>query len=296
MTTIDQCPVCDSATYHEFLKCKDFTVSGEIFTLVKCQQCSFVYTNPRPNDERLGDYYKSETYISHTDTKKGLISKLYHFVRSYTIRGKITLISKFFSNGRILDYGCGTGAFLKACQESGWKAVGIEPDPGARSIAMLSGVKVEPRIDLLSRVDLQDKFDVISLWHVLEHVTDLSGTLKFFKENLDPKGKLIIAVPNYESFDAKNYGEFWAAYDVPRHLYHFSKVTMSDLMHRFGFELTEIKPMKFDGFYVSMLSEKYKNGKINYLKAFTVGWMSNLKGRGRTQNYSSLIYIFKHRA
>jgi 2-polyprenyl-3-methyl-5-hydroxy-6-metoxy-1,4-benzoquinol methylase len=289
--TINNCPVCNNTSFEKHLTCKDFTVSKEKFDLLKCQSCSFVFTNPRPDNSLLGNYYKSEDYISHSNTKKGMISKLYHAVRTYTLGKKVDLISKYVSRGTILDYGCGTGMFLQECKKAGWKAVGMEPDAGARQIA--SGMGLEVLADK-NGVDGHEvkKFDIITLWHVLEHVTDLDETLQFFKEKLNPGGALIIAVPNYKSFDAEHYKEFWAAYDVPRHLYHFELKTMERLLSRFGFHLRETLPMKFDSFYVSMLSEKYQTGRINYFKAFKSGLRSNLKARSANQ-YSSVIYVFK---
>jgi 2-polyprenyl-3-methyl-5-hydroxy-6-metoxy-1,4-benzoquinol methylase len=285
------CPVCKTTSFKRHLICKDFTVSQENFELVKCQSCSFVFTNPRPDDSVLGNYYKSEDYISHSNTKKGIVSKLYHAVRSYTLGKKVDLISRYVSRGTILDYGCGTGMFLQECKKAGWKVLGMEPDAGARHIA--SGMELEVVADKNGINQHSAKqFDIITLWHVLEHVTDLDETLQFFKERLNPGGALIIAVPNHKSYDAEYYKEFWAAYDVPRHLYHFEPKTIERLLNRFGFQLQETLPMKFDSFYVSMLSEKYRTGSINYFKAFWTGLTSNLRAKSANQ-YSSVIYVFK---
>lgn len=292
MTLINNCPCCGSPRFEPFIKCKDYTVSGEIFTIVNCLGCTFKFTNPRPPNEVLGNYYKSEDYISHSNTKKGIVSKLYHAVRNYTLKGKLSLISKYVSRGTILDYGCGTGMFLNTCVQDGWKSFGVEPDHSARKIAAEMNLKVCDSKEAL-KVALGDtKPDIITLWHVLEHVTDLEETLTFFKEVLNKNGALIIAVPNYTSYDAQHYKEFWAAYDVPRHLYHFEIKTITMLLERFGFSLTETQPMKFDSFYVSMLSEKYKTGSINYFKAFITGLKSNLKAK-TNKDYSSVIYVFK---
>src|SRR6218665_4037281 len=286
--TISTCPVCKTNTFKKHLTCKDFTVSQENFELAKCQSCSFVFTNPRPDDSVLGNYYKSEDYISHSNTKKGLVSKLYHAVRSYTLGKKVDLISKYVSRGTILDHGCGTGMFLQECKKAGWKVLGMEPDAGARKIASEMQLKVvADKAEIMN--EHPEHFDIITLWHVLEHVTDLDQTLQFFKEKLNPGGALIIAVPNHKSFDAEHYKEFWAAYDVPRHLYHFEPKTVEQLLSKFGFVLTETKPMKFDSFYVSLLSEKYKKGKSNFVNAFWTGLKSNLVAKN-TENYSSVIY------
>ncbi len=289
-----ECPICKSKSFQKFITCKDYTVSHKNFTIVSCNDCNFKFTNPIPNVEDLGNYYKSEDYISHSNTKKGLISQLYHVVRNYTLGQKLNLISSYVSRGTILDYGCGTGMFLNACQNAGWETYGMEPDLGARKVASemqltTFGDKRELLLGLGSK-----KLNAITLWHVLEHVTDLPETLTLFKERLDKNGVLIIAVPNYKSHDAKHYGEHWAAYDVPRHLYHFEKETIEKLLGAYGFSLIETKPMKFDSFYVSMLSEKYRTGTINYLKAFYRGFISNLSASS-SGNYSSRIYVFKQK-
>ena len=290
--TITNCPVCNSTSFKQHLVCKDFTVSKENFNLVKCAGCSFVFTNPRPDNSVLSNYYKSEDYISHSDTRKGVVSKLYHAVRTYTLGKKVALISKYVPHGTILDYGCGTGMFLRECKRAGWKTMGMEPDSGARQMASEMDLEVfENKADLLKQHP-NAGFDIISLWHVLEHVTDLEETLQFFKSRLNSNGALIIAVPNHTSHDAQHYKAFWAAYDVPRHLYHFDPKTIQQLLQRSGFKLKHMYPMKFDSFYVSMLSEKYKTGKINYFKAFWSGLRSNLKAQSAGE-YSSVIYVFK---
>ena len=288
------CLVCGSNQFEPFLVCKDYTVSKEDFQIVSCKSCGFKFTNPRPSDEVIGDYYKSEEYVSHSNTKKGLINRVYHWVRNYTLGKKLALVSRHVSRGTILDYGCGTGMFLSVCQNAGWKCYGMEPDSGARTIAGEQGLKqiFENKQDL-SQASASEKFDAITLWHVLEHVTDMDATLSFFKEKLAAKGTLIIAVPNYKSYDAAHYKRFWAAYDVPRHLHHFSQETMQKLLAKGGFHLVETHPMKFDSFYVSMLSEKYKTGQSGLFKAFMTGLKSNMKAKAPGE-YSSVIYVFKH--
>ena len=292
MKTLTLCPICKTQSFEPFVTCKDYTVSEQNFNIVSCNNCNFKFTNPRPEDEKLGDYYKSEDYISHSNTNKGIISKLYKSVRNYTLKKKLKLIIKYVSRGTILDYGCGTGMFLKVCQDAGWKSFGMEPDKGARKIASEMGLNTFSDKERIQTYIRAEKFDIITLWHVLEHVTDLEETLNFFKEKLNQNGALIIAVPNYTSYDAKHYKEHWAAYDVPRHLYHYEIETIQKLLNRFSFKLVETKPMKFDSFYVSMLSEKYKTGSIKYLNSFLTGLKSNLKAK-QAKDYSSVIYVFK---
>ena len=285
---ITNCPVCKGADFEHFITCKDYTVSQESFNIVSCKACNFKFTNPRPSDSEIGKYYKSEDYVSHSDTKKGLINRLYHMVRTRTLKQKLGLISSYVSRGTILDYGCGTGMFLKTCADAGWKSFGFEPDLDAKKLAEEKGLSVANSKEALA----ENKYDIISLWHVLEHVTDLDLTLQFFSKSVADNGRLIIAVPNYTSADAKHYKEFWAGYDVPRHIYHFEINTLKHLLGSYGFSLEETKPMKFDSYYVSMLSEKYKTGSMNYFTAFLNGLKSNSAAKESSQ-YSSVIYIFK---
>ena len=282
------CPVCNSNMQQPFIECKDHTVSYELFKIVECSACGFKFTNPRPSDSNLGTYYKSEDYISHSNTKKGLISKLYHIVRKRTLRKKLKLINSLVSRGTILDYGCGTGMFLKTCANNEWKCEGVEPDNDARKLALDAGLIVNSNRKDIKGTD----FDIITLWHVLEHITDLIDTIRFLTELLKNDGKIIIAVPNYTSYDAITYKQFWAGYDVPRHLYHFEINSIKALMKNFGFDLQACLPMKFDSYYVSMLSEKYESGKVNYFKAIINGLISNFKAKSNS-DYSSVIYIFR---
>jgi 2-polyprenyl-3-methyl-5-hydroxy-6-metoxy-1,4-benzoquinol methylase len=280
------CPICNESKNEVYLNCKDHTVSGLSFTIVKCSSCGFKYTCPVPPESEIGKYYKAESYISHTDTKKGFINKLYHFVRNITLKKKLQLLDELSEKGKILDVGCGTGHFLKECKNNGWKVEGTEPDPDARKIAEnLTGSEISETV--FTKGDFKS-YNIISLWHVLEHVHRLNESLEQIKKLLNDRGHLIIAVPNCESFDAKHYKEHWAAYDLPRHLYHFTQDTMEKLLHKHGFKIIKKTPMVFDSFYVSMMSEKYKNG--NLLGALLTGLRSNLKGRSRI-NYSSITYI-----
>lgn len=294
MLTIEKCLICGSNKFEPFLACKDHTVSNDTFNIVSCIECGFKFTNPRPNDNILGNYYKAAEYVSHTNTKKGIINKLYHLVRRHTLKKKTELLSSYVSRGTVLDYGCGTGMFLSVCKDKGWNSFGLEPDDQARKIAIEQNLNVSSNKQNLNTFINDETVNVITLWHVLEHVTDMSETLSFFKSKLSKNGVLIIAVPNYTSYDASYYKEFWAAYDVPRHLHHFDLKSMSLLLFNNGFKLIDTKPMKFDSFYVSMLSEKHKTGFINLFKAFWIGLKSNLKASD-SNSYSSTIYIFKHK-
>ncbi len=274
------------------LKVTDHSVSKESFELVKDTQFGFLVTTPLPDVSDLAKYYETEEYISHTDTKRNLFEKVYHLVREYAIKKKVTLINKEQAKGSLLDIGCGTGDFLSAAKNNGWSVTGIEPNEAARTKA---NSKTDNKVfDTLKLETLPaDSFDVITLWHVLEHLPDLESHIEVFKKLLKSNGSLIIAVPNHKSFDAIHYNEFWAAYDVPRHLWHFSQSSIKNLFGKFQFQLNKTIPMKFDSFYVSLLSEKYKTGKQNMFKAFWIGLHSNMKAK-HTSEYSSLIYVFKN--
>ena len=294
MVTYTSCPVCKSTQIQPQLSAKDYTVSGEIFSIVACNNCTHLFTQNVAQQNEIGRYYASENYISHSDTQVGLVNKLYHSIRKKTLQNKKKLIvgETQKSTGNILDIGCGTGAFLYTMKTGGWEITGLEPDETAREKAKtLYGIKPQPSINIFN---LQDNiYDAITMWHVLEHVHQLNEYIGQLKNVLTKQGKIFIAVPNYTSYDAQHYGQFWAAYDVPRHLYHFSPASMKTLVEQHGLTIKKIKPMWFDSFYVSMLSEKYQNGKANLIKAFIIGLISNIKALFNPDKCSSLIYIIE---
>lgn len=286
------CPVCGSPDIKNVLSVKDYTVSNETFVIAECNSCSLRFTQDVPDAASIAPYYKSENYISHTNTSKGLINRLYQSVRKRTLKQKRRLIERAsgIKKGRLLDVGSGTGAFANEMQQAGWQVTGLEPDADARAVG-----KQSYNIDLADIgqfYQLQESsYDVITMWHVLEHVHDLQGYIAKLKLLLTENGKLFIAVPNYTSKDAAAYKEQWAAYDVPRHLYHFSPRSMQVLMEKHGLRILQHKPMWYDSFYVSMLSSKYIHGKPNLVGAFFKGLGSNLKSIGDVKRCSSVIYI-----
>lgn len=275
-------------------KLKDHSVSGEEFQLIENSEYGFLETIPKPSEKQLPDYYESEDYISHTDSKRNLFEKIYHSVRRFSLKKKLNLISGYSSKEEtLLDIGCGTGDFLEKAFKSNWKVFGIEPNQQARTIANNKVNNSVFETNQLLKFKPQS-FDIITLWHVLEHLPNLEEQVSIFKTLLKPNGTLIIAVPNFDCYDAKYYKEFWAAFDVPRHLWHFNRESMSNLISKFNFKIIKTKPMWFDAFYVSMLSEKYRSGKMNPVKGFWIGLLSNLKSL-RSKEASSLIYIIKNR-
>ncbi len=283
-----------SHTVHktEYLSVKDHSVSGETFQLLFEPEMEMLETFPQPSPEELPKYYQSEDYISHTDSKRNLFEQTYHFIKSIALKRKLKLINSLASEGKeLLDIGCGTGDFLQIAQQNNWNVNGTEPNQNARTIANQKTNNSVFDADQLQKFE-KSQFDVITLWHVLEHLPDLEKHMTIFNSLLKPNGSLIIAVPNYKSFDADYYKSYWAAYDVPRHLWHFSKASITKLAHRENMKVDKIVPMTFDAFYVSLLSEKYKSGRMNPFKAFYVGVRSNFKARSSGE-YSSLIYLLK---
>lgn len=286
------CPVCDSDNIEAALAAKDYTVSKQQFPIWQCNNCTLRFTQDVPDRPGMSFYYQSEDYISHSDTSKGLINRLYHAVRKKTLSHKRKLVQKNTGliKGDILDIGSGTGAFLNEMQQAGWKTTGLEPDAGARTRALTSYKLSLKNSEELFNLN-SDSFDAITLWHVLEHVHELNEYITHLKRLLRSEGKLFIAVPNYTSYDAGVYKETWAAYDVPRHLYHFSPIAMKTLMKKHGLKICACKPMWYDSFYISLLSSKYKTGRSNFISAGWIGFISNLKAVSDTSRCSSVIYI-----
>ncbi len=292
MILYDSCPVCGSKNILPVISAKDYTVSLENFEIWECKHCTLRFTQNIPEQDEIGPYYRSENYISHSDTSKGFINKIYHSVRKHTLRQKKNLVERStgIRKGNILDIGCGTGAFLNTMEKANWKVTGLEPDDNARKKALeLYGLQFASPEKLFSLP--HKNFDAITMWHVLEHVHDLHAYINQIKNLLKPHGKLFIAVPNHTSYDEEIYKEFWAAYDVPRHLYHFSPKSMRELLSLHGLGIISKKPMWYDSFYVSMLSEKYKTEKSNTLRAFFNGMISNTRAIANVDECSSVIYV-----
>ena len=300
MEKLLHCPICESDQLTTFIKAKDYTVSNNYFSINQCVKCKFKFTSPRPGIGDINPYYQSENYISHSDISKGFVNSLYKIVRQYTINQKVKLINRYVSKGSsVMDYGAGTGAFLNALSMSGFSTIGVEPSKQARTKA-----NSEYGLELIdvSNMHQFDKQSIncITLWHVLEHVHSLKETLDSFHSLLTSNGYLIIAVPNSDSFDANHYKKNWAAYDVPRHLYHFNIESMKTLLYSANFVHVKTIPMLFDSTYVSILSEKYTtkdSGGMEGIKEIAKGlfWglSSNLAGFANIKNFSSLTFIFK---
>ena len=289
------CPICNKEDIASLLHAKDYSLTGEDFQIIQCANCTLEYTDPAPNKEAIAPYYNFPSYISHTDTKEGLVNKMYHKVRNHTLTQKTNWVQSLFTGhkGHLLEVGAGTGAFANSMSKKGWKVTALEPDAASRQKALENyDINLLP-IEELSHLE-PAKYEVITLWHVLEHVHDLNAYMKTFHSLLKPNGRLIIAVPNHTSYDAGFYKNYWAAYDVPRHLYHFSPLSMHYLAKKHKMSIVQKLPMWFDSFYVSLLSEKYKqSGMIGMMRAFFVGCISNLTALSNVDRGSSMIYEIK---
>ena len=292
LKNIEKCPVCGGESQKEFIEAEDHNVSNDLFKIVECVACSFRFTNPIPTEETIGDYYKSENYVSHSGTKKGFVNRVYHIVRSRAIKQKENLAAKYSREKVILDIGCGTGDFLGYCKSLNWKTLGLEPDVSARKIALNNNAIEAKDLSHLYEIE-ENAFDIISMWHVLEHVYNLNEDIEQYKKILKDDGTLLVAVPNCSSKDAEHYKSSWAAYDLPIHLYHFRPDNMKKLFSNHGMEVVEILPMKFDSYYISMVSEKYKGGNI--FSGFINGFKSNMAANSKNNKYSSQIYVIQHK-
>ena len=294
--TRTSCPGCGSSVIKKVLACKDYTVSNEMFDIWACDDCTMRFTQNVPDQDAIGPYYKSDTYISHTDTEKGLVNKLYQIARGYTLSWKVKLVKQYLWNSsqpiNLLDIGTGTGAFLDKAFSSGFSVTGHELDEGARKICK-DKYDIEPG-EQGKLFELPDqKYDAVTMWHVLEHVHQLHEYLDQIKRVLKPDGVALIALPNYTSLDAQNYDGYWAAYDVPRHLYHFTPIAVSKLAEQHEMKVTATKPMWLDAFYVAILSEQYQHSKSNLIAAVWNGLRSNINALKNNTTCSSLVYIIR---
>jgi len=293
LESIGLCPICGGSAWQPYLQVADHTLTKEVFQLTTCAACGFCVTDPRPKPAYIGRYYESPDYISHTNSKAGLQDRLYQIIRGRAIRGKHRLIARYRPNGRVLDMGCGTGEFLRYLKSRGYLTTGIEPSLSAREQAIAGhALEVLPSID---QVPSMEQFQIITLWHVLEHLHDVRTGLKKLHARMAREGLLIIAVPNRESWDAQHYGPDWAAYDVPRHLSHFRRQDIHRLLKEHGFSMLDTRPMWFDAPYVAMLSERYRGAAPTtaLLKGGLAGMASNLVAATTSRPTSSTLYIAK---
>lgn len=290
MHEVTACPICGGTRLSHYLETRDYHLTHEVFALKRCEDCSLILTSPRPETKRLIEYYASDDYISHTSAGTNLLNQAYLLARRYTLRRKLGLVERFAPKGRILDFGCGTGEFLKQAQTKHWDTYGVEPAEKARNTARQQLPNIHADVSSIQSQDLQ----AITLWHVLEHVPELNEVLVQLKERLSATGTIFIAVPNVNSYDSRHYGPKWAGLDVPRHLWHFGQPNMVRLLKNHQLKWVQTLPMKLDAYYVSLLSEKYRShNKLTIpavYKAMYSGLKSNQEAR-RSTEYSSLIYV-----
>lgn len=287
----NKCPWCQSEKAHIHLSLKDYFLTQEPFDIMVCEDCGLLYTTPKPSDEKLGDYYKSDDYYSHQENKKGFIPRVYEAVKSVNLKHKIAIATQGKEPGRLLDIGCGVGDFLHFAEQNGWQCTGAEPSEDAASIA-----KKRIKAEIMLPKDLEklpdESFDVITMWHVLEHVSDLQWQVNQLNRLLKKGGRLVIALPNFRSYDAQYYKDKWAAYDVPRHLNHFSQDSIAKIFNINGLIQNQTQKLVWDAFYISFMSEKYRQKSLPLLRGIYRGMISNLKAR-KSGEWSSLVYVFE---
>lgn len=297
MEKLEKCPVCQNTEIKELFTCKDYVASGEHFTIVACKNCSLQFTSPRPTEEEIGKYYQSNNYISHAGSDKselGVTYKIYDWVRNYSIGSKLKLIKKFHTNGNLLDLGCGLGYFLDGVKKDNtFEGTGADISTDAiEYVDKTFGIKVLEEAKLAEISDAH--FDIITQWHVMEHVHRLDERMKLLKRILKEDGTMFIAVPISNSFDSSYYKQYWDGYDVPRHLYHFTAKSMQILMEKHRFKIIQQKSMPFDAPYISMRSEYHQKNKFGFIKGGVIGTISNIIS-WFTGNYSSILFVIKHK-
>lgn len=291
LETLASCPLCGCSSIGTGTPVADHSITKELFQVVSCSDCGFSFTNPRPYVNEMARYYASPDYISHSNRSSGLKERIYQIARRRAIRGKHNLIVRYQPNGRVLDVGCGTGHFLAYVASRGYSVQGVEPNTVAREQAIREhALSVVPS---LSDITAQENIHVVTMWHVLEHVSDLRATFKRLYALLSLGGLLVIAVPDRESWDASHYGTDWAAWDVPRHLSHFRRADVRTLLHEHGFELLEIRRMWLDAYYIALLSEGYRGRSplLAFPLALLKGSWSNLLALLGSRPTSSSLYI-----
>lgn len=290
----NKCPWCGSEKAQISLWLRDEFLTKEDFHICECLNCGLLYTMPRPDKDKIGDYYKSEEYYSHQENKKGFIPKVYERVKKTNLKHKYQLASKGINVGTLLDIGCGVGDFLHTAETHGWDCIGVEPSEDAKAIAqkrMKGKIISSEELETLS----DGSFDLITMWHVLEHVDDLKWQIAQLQRLVKSSGRVVIALPNYKSYDGQYYKELWAAYDVPRHLNHFNRNTLTKIFKTSGLELIKMDKLKWDAYYISYLSEQYKHHSLPLVRGVFRGWISNSKAR-RSGEWSSLVYVFEKKS
>ncbi len=294
--TYTNCPLCNSGNIAGLLKAKDHLLTNEEFDIWKCGACGFTFTQGIPGPEEIGRYYQSQDYVSHSDSRKGLMNKLYHLGRSYMLKKKLGMVKQASEGKKLLDIGTGTGYFPGFMKKHGYKVTGVEIDPKAREFAKGEfGISVFSPEDFLNG-KIPGRFDVITLWHVLEHLDNFDLYIERMLQQLEPGGSLVIALPNCTALDARFYKEYWAGYDVPRHLWHFTPFTLNILAEKHGLKVKRMKSLPLDPFYNSMLSEKYKGNRVFMIFGTAIGKLAYLESLFNLKKSSSLVYFLSRKS
>ena len=285
------CPWCDSEKTQMHLWVKDLFLTNEAFEIHECLKCGLLFTEPRPKPEEIGKYYQSEEYYSHQENTSGFIPRIYETVKGFNLKKKYKMATKGLSKGKMLEIGCGAGDFLKTMEDRGWICTGIEPSEHAKEIA-----RKKVKAELLNTQDINqlksERYDLITMWHVLEHVDNLKEEVQQLQRLLKKGGRLVLALPNFKSADAQYYKEFWAAYDVPRHLNHFCRESINNIFKTSELNLIKTDKLAWDAYYISYMSEKYKNHSLPLFKGVWRGLVSNCKAR-KSGEWSSLVYVLE---
>ena len=286
-----KCPLCNSEDTGAWLQVPDYFLTGEKFELVRCPNCGFLFTQDHPDIEEIGRYYESADYISHNDSAGGISASMYRIAREFMLKRKRKMVCRVsgLDKGSILDIGSGTGHFLSVMKNGGWQVKGTEINDKAREFSKTEfGLEVLPPVNIGSLPSAS--FDAISLWHVLEHFQDPFTYASEIKRLLKPGGVCLIALPNCSSFDAGFYKISWAAYDVPRHLWHFTPATFKLFAEKNGFIIRSVRALPLDVFYISILSEKYKKTGFSFMQGILKGALFYLLSLFNMKGSSSLIY------
>ena len=286
------CPLCGSHRLSHYLTSTDHLVSHNNFEILRCNDCNFLFTQDVPSPQAIGAYYESLHYSPH-HAMSGLMGSIYVMARRVMLRRKAQMVHLYATHtGTLLDIGAGCGHFLSLMQKRGWMVAGCEQSETARQMAQsLFGLSLAG--DVWSAQYDTGAFDVITLWHAMEHIHDLHGLWSRLRQWLAADGTLVVAVPNCSSADARHYGCNWAAWDVPRHLWHFSPDAFSALAAQHGFRVVAIHRLPLDVYYISLMSEQYRNEKFGLLSAIWHSLLFNIRSTFHIQETSSLIYILR---
>jgi 2-polyprenyl-3-methyl-5-hydroxy-6-metoxy-1,4-benzoquinol methylase len=286
------CPLCGSPKTRFAFSCPDHLVTGEEFPLHQCNDCQFLYSGRLPSEADAQKYYDSPSYTPHATDRKNLMMRTIGFCRTF-IRQPIkrTWVRKWSKKrmGTLIDIGSGTGEFAVFMQKSGWAVTCIEPNQDARNFCASQGLTVfdTDRVPTLP----DHSFNVVTLWHVLEHVYDIHGTMQTIRRLLQPDGTAFIALPNYSSKEASWYGRMWTGYEMPRHPSHFSPATFAHLASMYDMEIVALRPFVLDAFYLSILSEQHRKGW--FISALFHGLASAIVGLLQPKLASSVLYVIR---